>query len=136
MSNGGLCALVGGGEDLIPPSSLTSSGVAGAGASASVGIHRPALRAAETSVSFSRAGKVKSAPPHSTFVRAPPGSSPPRDPSPIYLPWQGRAAIQVRCIFSASRGTAAGFFRKMRTCVSFKHKLGRRPDRGQQETDH
>jgi len=31
--------------------------------------------------------------PLATFVRAPPGSSPPRDPSPIYLPWLGRSAI-------------------------------------------
>ena len=31
--------------------------------------------------------------PLATFVRAPPGSSPPRDPSPIYLPWPGRSAI-------------------------------------------
>ena len=53
-----MCAPVGGGEDLIPPSSLTSSGVAGAGASAGVGTHRSALRAAETPVSFSRAGKA------------------------------------------------------------------------------
>ena len=39
----------------------------------------------------------------------PQASSPPRDPSPIYLPWQGRAAAQFRRIFFLSHD-AARFF--------------------------
>ena len=41
----------------------------------------------------SRRATPRRARPLATFVRAPPGSSPPRDPSPIYLPWPGRSAI-------------------------------------------
>ena len=41
----------------------------------------------------SRRTTPRRARPLATFVRAPPGSSPPWDPSPIYLPWPGRSAI-------------------------------------------
>jgi hypothetical protein len=66
--NGGLACVrsARGGRGLIPPSPLTPSGAAGAGASVGVGIHRPALRAAETSVSFSWAGKAV---PRGTYLR-------------------------------------------------------------------
>ena len=82
-------------------SSLGSDGAAGAGtpadavdtASLSGGDFGLLQQGGQGDMLESRHATPRRARPLATFVRAPPGSSPPRDPSLIYLPWPGRSAI-------------------------------------------